>query len=456
MKNIQTFKEFINESYLFEAKPSKDFGFSAKTTTDLKPGDFVWREMERHNPQLGVYYTLSKAKIAKVSGKKIFLDDYGSVNPNFYDRETGQQLKTSDASYGSAYYTLFTHQMALDAIKNDANGKYKRNADDVKSFKQEDATKHVNESINEGAVKTFEFAMKNLISNIRSGYGWIDPEYVHDTVVTDGEFDEFSWETIKDEVYQRLIDQNLLYYANDADPETKGQKVSKVDQIKESIDINEAASVPSNVMDFAKRKGSYATAIVKKVATWAEKAGRRISGGTAIGKNYSTIILDMKHQGSEIYINLDKETVELFGEEVTDAKTFKKVLDSNAQNESIKESSNKSVTKRDWDKADDEQRFNWLSASIKDVDEVEKLVDLEWNRLPNVATSNMVKENLKESKDEFVPATLTQDFEDLRKGDSVKINALDFTSGGDKETVESIRPDGKKMEIKKAILTVKI
>lgn len=92
---------------------------------------------------------------------------------------------------------------------------------------------------------------------------------------------------------------------------------------------NEAASVPSNVLDFAKRKGSYATALVKKAATWAEKAGKYISGGTAIGKNYSTIILDMKHQGSEIYINLDKETIELYGEEVTDAKSFKKVFDEN-------------------------------------------------------------------------------------------------------------------------------
>ena len=93
--------------------------------------------------------------------------------------------------------------------------------------------------------------------------------------------------------------------------------------------LTEAAIVPSNVMDFAKRKGPYAVALVKKAATWAKKAGRDISGGTAIGKNYSTIVLDMKYQGSEIYINLDKETIELFGEEVTDAKSFAKVLANN-------------------------------------------------------------------------------------------------------------------------------
>ena len=90
--------------------------------------------------------------------------------------------------------------------------------------------------------------------------------------------------------------------------------------------LNEAAHVPYNIMDFAKNKGSYAVALVKKAATWAEKSGKRISGGTAIGKNYSTIILDMKHQGAEIYINLDNETIELYGEEVYDAKSFAHVF----------------------------------------------------------------------------------------------------------------------------------
>ena len=101
--------------------------------------------------------------------------------------------------------------------------------------------------------------------------------------------------------------------------------------------VTEAASVPSNVLNFAKRKGSYATSLVKKAATWAEKAGKYISGGTAIGKDYMTIILDMKHQGSEIYINLNDETIELFGEEVTDAKSFQKVLDANMSESVVNE-----------------------------------------------------------------------------------------------------------------------
>jgi hypothetical protein len=94
-------------------------------------------------------------------------------------------------------------------------------------------------------------------------------------------------------------------------------------------ELTEAARVPSNVMEFAKRKGQTAVSLVKKAATWAEKAGKYISGGTAIGKNYSTIILDMKHQGSEIRINLDTDVITLFDKKVTDAKSFAKVLATN-------------------------------------------------------------------------------------------------------------------------------
>ena len=99
--------------------------------------------------------------------------------------------------------------------------------------------------------------------------------------------------------------------------------------------LNEAANVPYNIMDFAKRKGPVAVALVKKAAAWAEKSGNRIDGGTAIGKNYSTIILDMKHHGAEIYINLDDETIELFGEEVYDAKSFAQVFNDTSNSDNI-------------------------------------------------------------------------------------------------------------------------
>jgi hypothetical protein len=85
----------------------------------------------------------------------------------------------------------------------------------------------------------------------------------------------------------------------------------------------EEAYVPSNIKEFAKRKG--ATSLVNKVAGWAEKVGKGIRGGTAIGKNYSTLVLDLGYQDGSIRINLDDDTVELYGEEVFDAKSFKQV-----------------------------------------------------------------------------------------------------------------------------------
>jgi len=85
----------------------------------------------------------------------------------------------------------------------------------------------------------------------------------------------------------------------------------------------EEAYVPSNIKEFAKRKG--ATSLVNKVAGWAEKAGKGIRGGTAVGKNYSTLVLDLGFQDGSVRINLDDDTVTLYDEEVFDAKSFKQV-----------------------------------------------------------------------------------------------------------------------------------
>jgi hypothetical protein len=91
----------------------------------------------------------------------------------------------------------------------------------------------------------------------------------------------------------------------------------------------EEAYVPSNIKEFAKRKG--ATSLVNKVAGWAEKAGKGIRGGTAIGKDYSTLILDLGYQDGAIRINLDDDTVTLYDEEVFDAKSFKQVYLANQE-----------------------------------------------------------------------------------------------------------------------------
>ena len=103
-------------------------------------------------------------------------------------------------------------------------------------------------------------------------------------------------------------------------------------------ELNEAY-VPSNIAEFAKRKG--VSSLVKTVAGWAEKVGKKIVGGTAIGKNYDTLILDMTYQGSEIRINTEYETIELYDEPVRTFAQFKSVYEEN-QEENLDEATNDS------------------------------------------------------------------------------------------------------------------
>jgi hypothetical protein len=94
----------------------------------------------------------------------------------------------------------------------------------------------------------------------------------------------------------------------------------------------EEAYIPDNIKKFAQRKG--VTSIVNKVARWAEKVGMGIKGGTAIGKNYDTLVLDLTYQGGEIRINCENESIEVNGEEVDDYTSF---MNAAKENESLNE-----------------------------------------------------------------------------------------------------------------------
>jgi len=112
--------------------------------------------------------------------------------------------------------------------------------------------------------------------------------------------------------------------------------------------VNEAelteAYVPSNIKEFAKRKG--VSSLVNKVAGWAEKVGAGIRGGTAIGYNYSTLILDMTYQGSEIRINTDNDTVTLYDEPVNSFPEFKSVyLNNKEEDNSLEERIHEALNK---------------------------------------------------------------------------------------------------------------
>ena len=89
-------------------------------------------------------------------------------------------------------------------------------------------------------------------------------------------------------------------------------------------EINENVNIPQNIVNFAKKKGI--SSELNMIANWVEEAGKTIVGGTAIGKNYSTLILDLTHQGSEIYYNMDNESIEVNGQPVETYEEFLKAL----------------------------------------------------------------------------------------------------------------------------------
>ena len=57
----------------------------------------------------------------------------------------------------------------------------------------------------------------------------------------------------------------------------------------------------------------------------------------------------------------------------------------------------KPITKKHWDKADDDQKEEWLLSAFSDSDDAEEYIDADWNDLPDEATSNMY-ESVNEAK----------------------------------------------------------
>jgi hypothetical protein len=115
-------------------------------------------------------------------------------------------------------------------------------------------------------------------------------------------------------------DLKQIAFLEDWIEDTRAKLKEKIAQHKQGM--NEA-SVPDNIMKFAKKKGI--TPLVNKVASWAERLGARITGGTAIGKNYDTLVLDMGYQTADIYIDIEDLAISLYGQPANSFEEFKEV-----------------------------------------------------------------------------------------------------------------------------------
>lgn len=159
--------------------------------------------------------------------------------------------------------------------------------------------------------------------------------------VREAEEDQIDTITMDIPLFIRMLEYSREDAAADVDLHDVTEKANKLgkergilsmDDYEEIVgaaeEIDEAelteAYVPSNIKEFAKRRG--VSSLVNKVAGWAEKVGKSITGGTAIGYGYNTLILDMGYQSGEIRINIPEETIELFDEPVRNFNEFQRVF----------------------------------------------------------------------------------------------------------------------------------
>ena len=122
-----------------------------------------------------------------------------------------------------------------------------------------------------------------------------------------------------DEMFTVIHQKGNKVTVEDDEDETRIFKASEL-ELAESV--NE--SLPSNIKDFAKERG--VLPLVNKVNGWAKKLGKRVVGGTAIGKHYGTLILDLTYQGSEVRINTETDEIEVKGKDVNNFNSFKAAL----------------------------------------------------------------------------------------------------------------------------------
>ncbi|MBC8147552.1 MAG: hypothetical protein H8E98_06155 [Bacteroidetes bacterium] len=134
-------------------------------------------------------------------------------------------------------------------------------------------------------------------------------------------------------------------------------KTSEIKQIirEEIKSILNESNIPSNIEKWIKQRGPETTRDVRTIGNWVKKlTGHGISGGTAIGKGYNTLVLDIKHQDAAVYYDTYEGTIKLYGKRVSGFQEFKKVLQAELAKSTIKESEIKNIINEkidvvDWD-----------------------------------------------------------------------------------------------------------
>lgn len=195
----------------------KGTAFESFVTEKIKVKDIenTWNSMygeDFKDEYAGVYDEIIrkyKGKVTKDELAKLWDKMYGEVMQDEYSGFF-DSLEESVVTEGNAFLGARAKAIEEDKEEFEFNGK----------------TYKVTTKVNEGAVKRFEYDFNQMVKDIKRGYGWIDPEYVADT--WENTSDSIGFEIVKGELYRRLIDLNLLAYADDNNPEEPGEYVKSL------------------------------------------------------------------------------------------------------------------------------------------------------------------------------------------------------------------------------------
>lgn len=259
----------------------------SKLTTSMQATAQNWKAAE------GSAKEMLLGKLKEMTAQKKALE--AELDATIADKDKDLELAVSEAFYrlpkdviGNDLYFVsqnLTNLYNRVASGNDLDpaiidGMIKKLEKIKKSVKKFNDKEEVLGTVYEGAVKQFDADFNDMVKNIKSGYGWIDPEYVADT--WENSSDSIDFELVKGEIYKRLIAAKLLAYADDEDEESAGQYIKSLKElgIKESVEVNETEVNEAEIKSDDEFK-EYAMSVLKKAfgADFDEAKGEEVANG---------------------------------------------------------------------------------------------------------------------------------------------------------------------------------
>lgn len=270
MKYIKLFEAFINERVkapkaleeLIKGNTTKWEGI--KMSKDLADHYLTWLRTSPYGKKYGSDLPLDAVIKASFNwGIERGLDPGLKVELNALRDSIKESINEATLEITGHAYNIWNDkkiQRQLDPIRfkivGNVNGVMTLSGED-KELDKVRAIFGIKESVNEA--KAFDADVTKMIKQIKSGMGWIDPEFVEETWENISDTIDFS--LVQKELYKRLIDAKLLAWPNPDDEEKMGVPVRRLqDVVKESFldeyepsewddDITEA-KVPENWIPF--------------------------------------------------------------------------------------------------------------------------------------------------------------------------------------------------------------